>query len=70
MTSSRNSDKKKISKGSAKPHKAKNLSVVTVRISDLEKERIDEVMRVLNIKRYSDVMRIALQMAKPQQLSG
>jgi len=43
------------------------LSVVTVRISDEEKGRIDEIMRTLDIKRYSDVMRLALQMVKHQQ---
>ena len=34
--------------------------VVTVRISDEEKERIDQIMKQLNITRYSDVMRMAL----------
>jgi predicted transcriptional regulator len=43
------------------------LSVVTVRISDEEKDRIDEIMRNLDIKRYSDVMRLALHMVKRQQ---
>lgn len=38
------------------------LSVVSLRISDEEKERIDEIMRIGNIKRYSDVMRMAIQM--------
>jgi hypothetical protein len=70
MATSRNNGKKKSTKSSVKPSKAATLSVVTVRISDVEKERIDEIMRVLNIKRYSDVMRMALQMAKPQQLPG
>ena len=40
------------------------LSVVSVRISDEEKERIDEIMRVGNIKRYSDVLRMAIQLFK------
>lgn len=44
------------------------LSVVTVRISDKEKGRIDEIMRNLDIKRYSDVMRMALHMVKLQEL--
>ena len=43
------------------------LSVVTVRISDQEKERIDVIMKNLNIQHYSDVMRLALQMVKQQQ---
>lgn len=40
-------------------------TVITVRISDEEKERIDEIMMDLEIKRYSDVMRMALHMMKP-----
>ena len=38
------------------------LSIISVRISDEEKERIDNVMRVANIKRYSDLLKIAIQM--------
>ena len=41
--------------------------VVTVRISDEEKERIDQIMKQHNITRYSDVMRMALQMAQLQK---
>lgn len=41
--------------------------VVTVRISDEEKERIDQIMKQLNITRYSDVMRMALQMVQLQK---
>lgn len=40
-------------------------SVVSVRITEKEKEDIDVVMKNLNIKRYSDFMRIALQMVQP-----
>lgn len=40
------------------------LSVVSVRISDEEKERIDEIMRLGNIKRYSDVLRMAIQLVQ------
>lgn len=54
----------------AKSGKMPTSPVVTVRLSDLEKERLDEIMRTLDIKRYSDVMRMALQMVHPQQLSG
>jgi len=62
--------KKKIRKKTVR-HRLKSdtvptLSVVTVRISDEEKERIDEIMRNLDIKRYSDVMRMALHMVKQQ----
>lgn len=38
------------------------LSVVSVRISDAEKKRIDEIMRRDNITRYSDVMKLAIQL--------
>ena len=40
------------------------LSVVTLRISDDEKEQIDRIMDSWNIKRYSDVMRMAVRMLK------
>lgn len=40
------------------------LSVVSVRISDQEKERIGEIMRCNNIKRYADVLRQAIRMVK------
>ena len=40
-------------------------SIVSVRITEKEKEEIDVVMKNLNIKRYSDFMRIALQMVQP-----
>lgn len=40
-------------------------TVITVRISDDEKERIDEIMLNMDIKRYSDVMRMALHMITP-----
>jgi metal-responsive CopG/Arc/MetJ family transcriptional regulator len=40
------------------------LSVISVRISDEEKERIDEIMRRDNIKSYSDVLRMAIQMVQ------
>ncbi len=40
------------------------LTVVTLRISDDEKERIDRIMDSWNIKRYSDVMRMAVRMLK------
>lgn len=43
------------------------LSIVSVRISDEEKERIDEIMRLGNIKSYSDVLRMAIQMVQVQK---
>jgi hypothetical protein len=43
------------------------LTVVTVRISDEEKSRIDTIMRDLDIKRYSDMMRMALRMVTVQE---
>ena len=57
--------KKKSSKRSVKSGKTVMSTVVTVRVSDEEKERIDEIMMNLDIKRYSDVMRMALHMMKP-----
>jgi len=40
------------------------LSVVSLRISDGEKNRIDEIMLRGNIKHYSDVMKIAIKLVK------
>ncbi|MDD2851834.1 MAG: hypothetical protein PHY09_08030 [Desulfuromonadaceae bacterium] len=37
-------------------------TVISVRISDEEKKRIDEIMCSININRYSDVLKIAIQM--------
>ena len=56
---------KKSSRRIINPDRAVTSSVITVRISDGEKERIDNVMMDLDIKRYSDVMRMALHMVKP-----
>jgi len=55
-------------KSCVRPQKQDTLSVVTVRISDEEKERIDRIMNNWNIKRYSDVMRMAVQMLKTVQI--
>lgn len=49
---------------SARMPRQETLTVVTVRISDDEKERIDRIMDSWNIKRYSDVMRMAVRMLK------
>ena len=57
--------KKKSSKPSVRSGKTAMSTVITVRISDDEKERIDEIMMYLDIKRYSDVMRMALHMVRP-----
>lgn len=64
MDTARKNYNKKSSNRSVKSDRAALSSVVTVRISDAEKERIDKIMRNLDIKRYSDVMRLALQMVK------
>lgn len=69
MATVRKSCRKKKAKRTVRSDKPTTLSVVTVRISDEEKERIDGIMRNFEIKRYSDVMRMALQMVKRQQLS-
>ena len=66
MTTARKNGLKKKAKGRVRSDKPAALSVVTVRISDEEKERIDEIMKYLDIKRYSDVMRMALHMVKQQ----
>ena len=68
MTTARKKLKKKISKRREKSAKVTS-AVVTVRISDEEKERFDGVMRNLNVKHYSDAMRMALHMVHFQQLS-
>jgi hypothetical protein len=65
MATVKNNHKKKPSKRSVKSGKAVMSTVVTFRVSDEEKERIDEIMMNLDIKRYSDVMRMALQMTRP-----
>lgn len=40
------------------------LSVISVRISDEEKERLDELKRLGRFKRYSDMLRMAIRMIK------
>jgi hypothetical protein len=65
MATAKKSYKKKAPKSRVKSGKAVMSTVITVRISDDEKERIDEIMTSMDIKRYSDVMRMALQMMKP-----
>jgi HSP90 family molecular chaperone len=65
MAAARKNYKKKTSKRSAKSDRGVMSTVITVRISDDEKERIDEIMMNLDIKRYSDVMRMALHMIRP-----
>jgi hypothetical protein len=67
MATARKNVTKKKSKRSVRPGKPVPLTVVTVRISDEEKERIDEIMRTLEITRYSDVMRMALHMVQDQK---
>lgn len=65
VTASKNSKKElsKRTKNTSKPVKSR---VITVRISDEEKVRIDGIMMNLDINRYSDVMRLALHMIKPE----
>lgn len=57
-------DKKKRSGRKARTKRQTVLSVVSVRISDEEKEHIDKLMQVGKFKHYSDVMRMAIQMVK------
>ena len=68
-TVSKNRRRKK-TKRSVRDDRTPTLSVVTLRISDEEKERIDDIMRRLEIPRYSDVMRLALQLVRRQTESG
>jgi hypothetical protein len=68
MATARKNCRKRSSKRRVKSDTPPMLSVVTVRISDQEKERLDVIMRNLDITRYSDVMRMALHMVKRQQL--
>jgi len=70
MATAKRAYTKKPVKRTVKPARAAVLSVVTVRISDEEKDRIDEIMRNLDIKRYSDIMRMALHMVKQQHQPG
>ena len=70
MATARKQIKKKSSKRKVTTDEAKTISVVTVRISDEEKERIDEIMRNLDVKRYSDIMRMAFQMMKQRHQSS
>jgi hypothetical protein len=65
MATAKKKCRKKPSKRSLKSSKTAMSTVVTVRLSDGEKERIDEIMTDLDIKRYSDVMRMALHMMRP-----
>jgi hypothetical protein len=57
--------KKKTPRRRVKSGKPVMSTIVTVRVSDEEKKRIDGIMTNLDIKRYSDVMRLALQMMRP-----
>jgi hypothetical protein len=61
---STNNVKKKTKRPRIKAKEQTILSVISLRISDEEKERIDEIMRLGKIKRYSDVMRMAIQMVQ------
>jgi hypothetical protein len=70
MATVRKSCRGKKARRTVRADKASTLSVVTVRISDEEKERIDAIMQRLDIHRYSDVMRMALQMVKQQTQPG
>ena len=62
MATARKIKKKKTVKKPAKSQKCIKSAIITVRISDDEKNRIDEIMMTMDIKRYSDVMRMALHM--------
>ncbi|MDU0460437.1 MAG: hypothetical protein RW306_17040 [Geobacteraceae bacterium] len=63
-TVKKNSKRKLKSHASVRMPRQETLTVVTLRISDDEKEQIDRIMDSWNIKRYSDVMRMAVRMLK------
>jgi hypothetical protein len=65
MATAQKIDRKKPKRRRMKSGKPIMSTVITVRVSDSEKERIDEIMTNLDIKRYSDVMRMALHMVRP-----
>ena len=58
------------SKLSVRSKKVAMSSVISVRIPNDEKERINEIMKNLSIKRYSDFMRIVLQAVQQQLHTG
>ena len=62
MATARKIKKKKTVRKPAKSQKCIKSAIITVRISDDEKNRIGEIMMTMDIKRYSDVMRMALHM--------
>jgi len=62
MIETRKIRKKKRQVSKAKPREQAVLSVISVRISDEEKERIDGIMRDGRFKSYSDILRMAMQM--------
>jgi len=70
MESAKDNKKNKSSKCGIKSRKVAMSSVISVRIPDDEKARINEIMKSMNIKRNSDFMRVVLQMVQQQLLSG
>lgn len=62
MIETRKKTKKKRPARKAQPREQAVLTVISVRISDEEKERIDEIMRDGRFKSYSDMLRMAMQM--------
>ncbi len=62
MITTRKKNAKKRQVLGTKSKKQEVLSVVSLRISDKEKERLDEIMKFGNFKNYSDVMRMAVKM--------
>jgi hypothetical protein len=62
MIETKKKPKKKRPSRKAQPREQAVLSVISVRISDEEKDRIDEIMRDGRFKSYSDMLRLAMQM--------
>jgi hypothetical protein len=70
METVKNSNKNTSSKRNIKSRKVPKASVLSVRISADDKDRINRIMKASKINNYSDFMRIALQMIQQQLLSG
>jgi len=70
MATAKNTNKNKTSRRALKTRRVTPSSVVSVRVSDDDKERINEIMNAFKINSYSDFMRIALQMVRLKLHAG
>jgi hypothetical protein len=65
MATARKAYKNKPAKQGTRTGKVVLSTVITVRLSNEEKERMEQIMMNLDITRYTDVMRMALHMITP-----